>query len=275
MSSSAKDFERAVDELKDSSGRIGAGLDRVLQLLDTFGERNAALLGNDNTEHDQDKSEAMIRVRSIVSAIRSQVLDITEFSREFEKKVDEYGKEIIELSEEIEDQKKAADLDPMTGIANRHKFEETLGRFFHDIESMQGKLAVFLADLDDFQKINSQLGDKMGDQMLRLVAKTLSENLKGGDMVARWSSDEFAVILPNTTLQNAATVADHIRENISTRVVRHRETGEILGQLSVSVGVAGYREGDNRHKIMARADRAMYVAKEKGKNRVVTDENQP
>ena len=274
MSPTAKDFEQSVEELKDSSGRIGAGLDRVLQLLDTFGERNAALL-HDDAQVDDDKNEAMVRVRSIVSAIRSQVLDITEFSREFEKKVDEYGKEIIELSEEIEGRKKAADLDPMTGISNRHKFEEVLGGFVKDIASLQGKLSIFLADLDDFQKINTQLGDKMGDQMLRLVAKTLTENLKGSDMVARWSSDEFAAILPHTSTHDAATVADHIRESISTRVVRHRETGDILGQLSVSIGVAGYRDGDNRHKMTARADKALYSAKQGGKNRVVTDENLP
>lgn len=273
MSPTAKDFEESVEDLKDSSGRINAGLDRTLQLLDTFAERNAALLNDDEEGGEESRNEAMARVRSIVGAIRSQVLDITEFSREFERKVDEYGKEIIELSEEMEDQKKAADLDPMTGVSNRHKFEETLGRFVSDIATMEGNLSVFMADLDDFQNINDQLGEKMGDQMLRLVAKTLTENLKGSDLVARWSSDEFAAILPHTASYNAAKVADHIRENIATRVVRHRETGEVLGKLSISIGVAGHRDGDNRHKMMARADKAMYIAKQNGKNRVVTDEN--
>ena len=273
MNPTAKDFENSVEDLKDSSGRINAGLDRVLMLLDTFSERNAALLNDDDADTNQ--GEAMVRVRSIVGAIRSQVLDITEFSREFEKKVEQYGQEILELSEEMEESKRAAHLDPLTGVSSRAKYEDVLGRFVADIDSMQGKLAVFLADLDNFQNINDKIGEKMGDQMLRLVARTFVEGLKGADVVSRWSSDEFAAILPATSLSDAATVADHIRENLATRVVRNRETGETLGQLTVSIGVAGYRNGDNRHKMMARADKAMFNAKQGGKNRVVTDENLP
>ena len=92
-------------------------------------------------------------------------------------------------------------------------------------------------------------------------------------MVSRWGGDEFAAILPNTTLDNALSVAETVRKSMSSKSLKNKETGETMGKATLSIGVSTYRQGDNAHKLIFRADQALYEAKRLGRNRSIPEKD--
>ena len=107
--------------------------------------------------------------------------------------------------------------------------------------------------------------------MLRLVALSLKDNVKGADLAARYGGEEFAVILPDTSLRQATTVAEHIRRAVMGRELMKRSTGENLGRVTMSIGVATLHPGNTSATLIERADTCLYAAKRNGRNRVICE----
>ena len=99
----------------------------------------------------------------------------------------------------------------------------------------------------------------------------MKQNVKGQDIAARYGGEEFAVILPATPLRAALTVADHVRRAVMTKELMKRSTGEHLGRVTVSIGVGQFLPGETMEDLIDRCDRALYQAKKRGRNRVVTE----
>ncbi len=129
-------------------------------------------------------------------------------------------------------------------------------------------LCLLMADIDFFKRFNDTHGHPIGDQVLKLVARTLTETLKGRDTPARFGGEEFAVILPQTVLESAVIVAEQIRVRVASRVIKRRDTQQQLGSITLSIGVTQYRPGDTIADLVQRADEALYAAKGAGRNRV-------
>ncbi|MGB7011205.1 MAG: GGDEF domain-containing protein, partial [Pseudolabrys sp.] len=108
-------------------------------------------------------------------------------------------------------------------------------------------------------------------QVLRLVAMAVKHNVKGKDTAARYGGEEFAVLLPNTALRAAVTVAEHIRRAVMAKELMKRSTGEQLGRITISIGVAALRKGDSGQSLIERADICLYAAKRHGRNRVMCE----
>jgi diguanylate cyclase len=130
-------------------------------------------------------------------------------------------------------------------------------------------LSLIMADIDHFKKINDNFGHLIGDEILRLVASTISQNVKGRDIVARYGGEEFAVILPDTTLDNALIIALQIKQKLETQKWILRQRKEAIGNITASFGVAQYLQGEKKAKFLQRADEMLYEAKNAGRNRVV------
>ena len=128
-----------------------------------------------------------------------------------------------------------------------------------------------LTDVDHFKKFNDTFGHLTGDQVLRLVAMSVKQNVKGQDIAARYGGEEFAVVLPNTLLRSAITVADHIRRAVMAKELMKRSTGEHLGRVTISVGVASLRPDDTPQTLIERADTCLYAAKRAGRNQVISE----
>jgi diguanylate cyclase len=128
-----------------------------------------------------------------------------------------------------------------------------------------------LTDIDHFKAFNDNFGHLTGDQVLRLVAMAVKHNVKGKDTAARYGGEEFAVVLPNTALRAAVTVADHIRRAVMAKELMKRSTGEHLGRITISIGVAALRKGDSGQSLIERADTCLYAAKRHGRNRVMCE----
>ena len=132
-------------------------------------------------------------------------------------------------------------------------------------------LSMMLFDIDYFKSFNDNYGHLTGDQVLRLVAMTLKQNIKGQDITARYGGEEFAVVLPNTALRQALTVADNIRRAVMSKELKKKSTGEILGRVTISAGVAVLSPRDDADSLIERADACLYAAKRNGRNRVICE----
>jgi diguanylate cyclase (GGDEF)-like protein len=161
-----------------------------------------------------------------------------------------------------------ATVDGLTHLLVRRHFDLRLEEEWERALRYGGHFAAGILDLDDFKELNDRYGHPAGDWMLRAAANTVNKNMRAADLAGRYGGEEFAFLLPRTTLAEACTVAERIRSDIEDLVVEH--SGAVL-QVRASIGVAAYPESGVRDvdELIARADEALYQAKGAGKNRVV------
>jgi diguanylate cyclase len=134
-----------------------------------------------------------------------------------------------------------------------------------------GLLCVIVVDIDFFKRFNDLFGHLTGDQVLRLVGVVMRESTGTGAHLARFGGEEFGIILPGIDRASAGRIAETIRTSMIGRELVKRSTGESLGKVTVSLGVAEYRSGDTPASLLERADLCMFAAKRGGRNRVVDD----
>ena len=161
--------------------------------------------------------------------------------------------------------------DGLTGINNRKVFDKRLKELAAQVAEEDDFLCLVMLDIDFFKKFNDNYGHQLGDQVLKLVAKTMESAVRPLDVPARYGGEEFSVIMPMAKLEDAARVANEIRVLVSSKKIIKRATGEDLGQVTLSAGVAQHVEGEPLTKLIQRADAALYHAKRTGRNRVATE----
>jgi len=159
--------------------------------------------------------------------------------------------------------------DPLTELANRKHFDESINEAIRSAGQCGEPLSLLMIDIDHFKSVNDTFGHTTGDQVLRLVAISLKQNIKGQDLAARYGGEEFAIVLPNTGLKQGIAVADHVRRAVMAKELKKKSTGEIIGRITLSIGVASLLQGDTRESLIERADKCLYAAKRGGRNRVV------
>lgn len=179
--------------------------------------------------------------------------------------------EISQLQQNLEVVRNESLTDPLTSLANRKCFDEMFEKSIVDAAERNEPLSLMFTDVDYFKSFNDTYGHLTGDQVLRLVAMSVKQNVKGQDVAARYGGEEFAVVLPNTALRQATTVADHIRRAVMSKELMKRSTGEHLGRITISVGVATLHRGDTPQSLIERADTCLYAAKRHGRNRVICE----
>jgi diguanylate cyclase len=132
-------------------------------------------------------------------------------------------------------------------------------------------LSAFLVDIDHFKRFNDNFGHVVGDQVLRLVAKALQDGVRETDLAARYGGEELIAILPGADLAACTAVAERIRHGIAKGKITRRSTGEELPGITVSIGVGEFQFGESLEDMIDRCDRALYQAKKRGRNLVVTE----
>ncbi len=212
-------------------------------------------------------------VSKVISKLVSKTVELQQKGENLQKKLSESKLEVESLKVNLEHASAQASMDALTGISNRKAFDERLEETLK-ISRKEGKqFCLLMVDVDHFKKFNDSFGHLLGDQVLKIVAQAMKEVIKGRDMVARYGGEEFAIILPETPLKGGEIVAETIRKAISTRELKRKDTGESLGQITVSVGVtAMHTIRDSVENIIERADKALYFAKTNGRNRVTVEE---
>jgi len=170
----------------------------------------------------------------------------------------------IENARRFREARQLADLDALTGLHNRRYFHETLARECARAHRYERKLALIVFDLDDFKEVNDRIGHLAGDAALAEAAERVRDVVRTADIACRVGGDEFAVILPESSLGDADQLYRRILNSVSTRPLGQ------AGKLYLSAGVAELRPEDDPVSFFQRADEALYRAKEAGKGRVVS-----
>jgi diguanylate cyclase (GGDEF)-like protein len=171
----------------------------------------------------------------------------------------------IENARRFREARQLADLDALTGLHNRRYFHETLAREVSRAQRYDRSLALIVFDLDDFKAINDRIGHLAGDSVLADAAERVRDSVRSADIACRVGGDEFAVILPESTLLDADQLYRRIQQSVSSRPIGQE------GRLFLSAGVTDLRPEDDAVAFFQRADEALYRAKETGKGRMVTD----
>lgn len=210
-------------------------------------------------------------VRSIVEVLVRATREVETANLGLQQRLTDSRQEIRLLQENLEVVRTESLTDPLTTLANRKYFEDSFQRLMRETEAKDFPLSLILADIDHFKKFNDTFGHLIGDQVLRLVGVSLKHNVKGQDVAARFGGEEFAVLLPRTPLAAAVTVAEHVRAAVHAKELMRRSTGETLGRVTVSLGVATWRRGDTTASLIERADTCLYQAKNAGRNCVVPE----
>ena len=169
-----------------------------------------------------------------------------------------------ELREALAREQLTARTDSLTGLNNRGHFFELAAHEWAVAQRYGLPLAVMLFDIDHFKQINDTVGHQMGDEILKRVARTGSEHLRAADVLARYGGEEFIVLLPGSTAQQAAVVAERIRESIAADGIETR-TARVVATISIGLADA-LPDRDTLEELIRRADRALYDAKAKGRN---------
>lgn len=211
-------------------------------------------------------------LHNLLTSVMTATRTIEHQNAELEGKLKESSDEVSRLHEDLEDMRREAMTDPLTGISNRKVFDNTMRRAAMEAMEDGEPLSLLMIDIDHFKRFNDDFGHQVGDQVLRLLANTLTQSIKGQDTAARYGGEEFGVILPNTPLKAAASVAETIRKSVASRKVRNRTTQKDMGQITVSIGVGTLEFGEPIGQLISRADQALYAAKGQGRNRVVDED---
>lgn len=198
---------------------------------------------------------------------------LKKYKTEFENIVDQRTVDMsltnTQLREEILERQKIeekliqlATIDPLTSIPNRRKFDEVLEYEMNRDSRYKNELSLIFCDLDYFKKINDKYGHKIGDDALKAFTQLVSDNIRKTDVIARWGGEEFALLLPETSIMVAASAAEKLRSETERFDFPH------VGHITASFGVTQYIEGDTEASLINRADDALYKAKKNGRNRI-------
>ncbi len=210
-------------------------------------------------------------IRAIVETLVQTTKEMEQNNQALEARLKASKQEITQLQQNLETVRNESLTDPLTSLANRKYFDDTLPKAIAEARGRNEPLSLMMTDVDHFKKFNDSYGHLTGDQVLRLVAISVKQNVKGLDTAARYGGEEFAVVLPNTILRSALTVADHIRRAVMTKELMKRSTREHLGRVTISIGVATLQKSDTAQSLIERADTCLYAAKRAGRNRVVSE----
>lgn len=154
--------------------------------------------------------------------------------------------------------------DELTGLYNRRFFNENLCKHLGAAIRHSFHISVIMIDIDKFKSINDTYGHSAGDRILKICADTMRSQARTEDIVARWGGEEFIILLPYTNLEGAAVVAERIRIALASDCL----VGSSI-PVTASFGLAELKEGEDTEALLRRADRALYRAKDEGRNRVI------
>ena len=281
----AQELQEIFDE-HISQGRIGEKIEAISDKIGYQIDNTMSLL-SETAASTKDFSAALTRSRSdlrqsgsaddvgnIVHRLTEATSKADSVNQRLAQQLAEARQHIADLQQNLETVRYESLTDDLTTLANRKHFDNSINRATREALATGDSFSLLMVDIDHFKRFNDTYGHQTGDQVLRLVALSMKQTIKGKDIACRYGGEEFAIILPNTDLIPANIVAEQIRNAVMTKELVKRSTGENLGRITISLGVSSWHEGDTPAEIIARADKALYAAKRGGRN-TVRSENDP
>jgi diguanylate cyclase len=260
---------KMTDRIDKVGARVIGEIDDVMTLL---GEALSMSTSYGATlDGAKEKLATVLTPEQVKATVETLVKSTTEMRQTNKVLEERLTSEISDLQQSLEAIRAESLTDPLTGLGNRKYFDRMIESSVQNALANGEPLSLLMFDIDHFKSFNDSYGHLTGDQVLRLVGMSLKQTIKGQDITARYGGEEFAVVLPNTALRQALTVADHIRRAIMAKELKKKSTGEILGRVTISVGVSMLKPNDDTDALIERADACLYVAKRNGRNRVICE----
>jgi diguanylate cyclase len=267
------DGQRLARAAERTSSTVLSEIEGVMEVLDLslgstaqYGE-SLRLLSDDLGGQGLDRT----RVHEIVGALVATTREVTANNRALEARMRESRNEIESLRETLAATRLESLTDPLTGLSNRKQFEENLHAMVEESVADRVPASLVVIDVDFFKRFNDVYGHLTGDQVLRLVALVMREHITARATLARFGGEEFGILLPGTDRAEAFALAEKVRASVMGRDLVKRSTGESLGKVTISLGIAVARSSDTAVSLLERADQCMFRAKRDGRNRTVDD----
>ncbi|WP_321491369.1 diguanylate cyclase [uncultured Desulfobacter sp.] len=209
--------------------------------------------------------DMILTIKSALTAYEQETLlekqnrQLMKLNQELEAKVQERTRELEQKNRELE---RLVTLDRLTGLVNRAKLDEVLAAELTRSNRYGNSFGLILADIDHFKAVNDTHGHQVGDQVLQLFAEQLKNGVRDVDVPGRWGGEEFLIICPESDQQGVVTLAQFLHKHVQRREI------EGVGKKTASFGVTVFEKKDTVKTILGRADKALYRAKEAGRNRV-------
>jgi diguanylate cyclase len=261
----------AMEQVGENMNSVIAGvLSRLSDAGRDAGEYSSALsaatgaLGSDHSPADMQK---------LMSTLVAATRQMEKRTKSLEQELQKSSTQVHELRSTLDTVRKETLIDPLTRIGNRKAFDAAISSAEKQAEGGE-PISLLICDIDHFKKFNDTWGHQTGDQVLRVVAGCLSENIKGRDMAARYGGEEFGLVLRGATLEGAILVAEQIRQSVEGHRLVKKSTGDVLGTMTISIGVAQFGPHEKAEAVVRRADACLYGAKHNGRNLVIA-ENDP
>ena len=261
---------RAMDTVGTSMSQT---IDTVLVKLEAAGRHTEAYSSQLSAAGGAlDAGQSPADMRELVANLMAATKAMESKTKALESELQKSSEQVTELRGKLDDVRKESLTDPLTGISNRKAFDAAMETAM--LALAEGEhVSLMMCDIDHFKKFNDTWGHQTGDQVLRLVANCLSDNVKGRDTAARYGGEEFGVLLRGTNLADATHVANQIREAVEGRKLVKKSTGDVLGTITISIGVAQFAPGDSIETVIRRADACLYGAKQSGRNVVINQDD--
>ena len=183
---------------------------------------------------------------------------------DFQGQLESAKNEVMELRRRLHEEEQNTYIDPLTEVGNRRAFDKRMTELF---QNKKGYMTLVLLDLDHFKKLNDSYGHLMGDKVLQGVGKTLQKGCPENALVARYGGEEFVLLL-EVSQEAAYQIAETIRASLKKLILKKKNSGQVIENITASFGVAQKMEGEFPDQLIERADKALYIAKENGRDRV-------
>ncbi len=258
--------------LRQANAAIEAEIQKVMSVIDTANAGTESFGKTlDNFSGKLGDTASLDQIREVVNKVAAETRVITQQNERLHTQLAQTTDQLSEMRTNLDTVHRESQIDPLTEVGNRKFFDIEIRNAIQEATDTGAPLAMLLADIDHFKKFNDNYGHLVGDQVLRLVARTLVENLKGRDVIARYGGEEFVILLPHTRVGDSEKVANQLRGALGTKQIKRRSTNEMLGVVTISIGATEYVPGEDIESFIHRADSALYRAKQNGRNMVVSE----
>ncbi len=214
-------------------------------------------------------------LKEMIEAVILDTRKVEQCSSELSQQLDKFKQEANELRQRLEQAEREASRDVLTDLYNRRHLDKAIQALHAQYREGGVPFSVIMLEIDHFKKVNDTFGHKVGDSVLEFVGLTIAGSAKSRDVPARYRGEEFIVLLPATSSEDACKRAESIREQISSKTLKVTKTQETIGVVMVSCGVAQIRDDDTVDTVVDRADQALCLAKESGRNNVKSEKDLP
>ncbi len=211
------------------------------------------------------------KIRDVVQGLVSETAKMANSSQELQSKLEAATNDVETLRKRLDHLEQESLTDPLTGLKNRKALERHLASCFADHARDGAPFSLIMLDIDHFKDFNDKYGHHIGDAVLRIVSATLSDTSKNEALAHRYGGEEFSVVLPGINLDSALEIAERYRGSVESKRLKVAKTSEAIAPITISLGVCEVQTEDNDDTIMQRADKALYLAKDAGRNNVKSE----